>query len=111
MFGGRRQMADIRLLVTLNGRELCRAGMDEHGTVSATVELNRLPGVSDPLRPVVPPPVEEHHALRVEGQTWKTDDALRWAVESLQPGDEIVIRVLGPRLCDHPAERVANEIF
>jgi hypothetical protein len=104
-------MADIRILVTLNGRELCRAGMDEHGTLSATVELTRLPGEPDPLRPAAPSPVEEHHALRVEGQTWKTDDALRWAAVSVQPGDEIVIRVLGRGLCDQPAERVANEII
>jgi hypothetical protein len=75
------------------------------------VELNRLPGVPDPLRPAEPSPVEEHHGLRVEGQTWKTDDALRWAVESVQPGDEIVIRVLGPGPHDDPAERVASEVF
>ena len=104
-------MAGIRLLVTLNGRELCTAGMDEHGTLSATVELTRLPGVPHPLRPREAALVEEHRGLRVDGQTWTTDDALRWAAEAVQPGEEIVILVLGPGPHDEPAERVANDIF
>jgi hypothetical protein len=85
--------------------------MDEHGTLSVTVELDRLPGTPDPLQPTRVPADEEQRELRVEGQTWRTDDTLRWVAASVQPGDEITIRVLGAGPHDDPAQRIANEVF
>lgn len=103
-------MSEIRLRVTLNGHDLCIAGMDEHGTLSVTVELVRLPGIPDRLQPTQTPLTEEHYELRVEGQTW-TDDTLRWVKDAVRPGDEITIRVLGAGSHDDPAQRIANEVF
>jgi hypothetical protein len=103
-------MAELRLQVSLNGRVLCVAGMDEFGVLTASVELTRLPGERDPSNPAHRP-VEEHRQFWVEGQTFQEDDTLRWVKQTVGPGDEITIRVLGSGEHDPPAERLPNEIF
>lgn len=104
-------MAEIRLQVLLNGRTLCVAGLEEHGTLTVTAEVGRVPGVANPFQPSVKPDDERYHELTVAAQTWITDNALQWAGESIGPGDEITIRVLGPGPSDEPAKRIKNEIF
>jgi hypothetical protein len=103
-------MAKIRLQVTFNGRALCIAGMDEHGSLSAAVELTQVPGVPDPFRPSHQPPDEECCQFRVDGEAW-AGDSLRWVAETVRPGDEITIRVLEVGPSDPPAERISGEPF
>jgi hypothetical protein len=103
-------MAKIRLQVTVNGRNLCIAGMDEHGTLTAAVELTQVPGAPDPFRPSHHPPDEECYQLRIEGEAW-AGDSLRWVAETVQAGDEITIRVLDAGPSDAPGERISGEPF
>ncbi len=104
-------MADVRYQIILNGRALCVAGVDGLGGVlNATltwVKRERRPGddVLDDDEVPQEGKILESHYLNVGGVDPLANDHVRWCEEPLKPGDEIMIRILGPGKADDPQER------
>src|SRR5215471_9403623 len=95
-------VAPIRVEVLLNGRRIALAGVEEFGVISAIVSwVRRSPAkISAKLR--ADPKFDESQFLRevcdieVGGLNSVTEEHLSWAKESLAPGNELTIRILGP---------------
>ena len=98
-------MAEVRHRVSLNGRVLCTSGIEgECGVLS--VSLHWVKGPPRRLDGDVPGSAEvvEDHLLGVHGLDTATRTHLRWCGGELplQPGDEVIIRILGPGEADAP---------
>jgi hypothetical protein len=95
-------MVPLRFQVSLNGRVLCTAGMDEMGVLMVTAESENWPGPDDETSNRGTPAGEEN-TVTVNGWT-EDDEDWRWVREKIAPGDEILIRVLKSGKFDPPTE-------
>jgi hypothetical protein len=94
-----------RLEVSLNGYKLCVAGMEGHGTASATIEWSKphpdmCAPFGDEARKAQP-----ELTLSVTGVDANIPSALRhliWAIQDMKEGDEVLIKVLPPGAIDAP---------
>ena len=94
----------MRFEVSLNGEQLCVAGLGEFGVLSAILSwVKRDPEEFSP--------VQHTHTNR---ESWSAEesiidvsglsggDALAWVRKPVREGDEIVLRVLPPGVSDPP---------
>jgi hypothetical protein len=77
------------LVVSVNGRHVCDAGIGPEGSVGVTLHWGR----------------DGEPYFGVGGLDCIADEHLRWDAPELQAGDEITIRLVDKPGCDPPSER------
>jgi hypothetical protein len=109
-------MHRLRLQVVVNGRIVCTAGLDRAGTLTAAIKSSLLPKPRrSPFDALFLPPEDEPAEscrLEVSAEPFDFNDEyeyLGWAKEGLNPGDEVVIRVLDAGDADRPTILRARE--
>jgi alpha-galactosidase/6-phospho-beta-glucosidase family protein len=88
--------------ISVNGKKVCTAGLNEVGVVSSVVTWVRGAPKNEGTSPV------ERVDLRVAGLNSRTETHLTWLTRSLQVGDEVKIKVLAKTKADKPASRKSN---
>jgi len=99
---GETQMVPLRFEVSLNGRRLCVAGLDQLGVLMVEVKSENWPG-PDATESARGTPAGDENAVFVQALTDDGED-WRWVHERITSGDEIVIRVLAVGPFDPPRE-------
>jgi hypothetical protein len=85
----------IALKFSVNGEQLCLAGLEEPGIISGIV--NFMSGVHPDDRPG-----DYTISLRVAGLRTEQDQHVRWADARLRVGDKIQVEVLESSKADQP---------
>src|SRR3954452_22553845 len=100
-------MSRVRFEVSVNGRVRCVAGLNQAGTLNALLNYWLFPPPEtawQKLFPTGPAEVPEGCVLEVNAEPLQGEtESVQWLHESLRPGDEVTIRVLGPGDMDPPA--------
>jgi hypothetical protein len=87
-------MMNLRFQISLNGRPVCAAGMDQSGVVQIIVEASDWPTELDADGNVTPTPLEQP-TCAVDISALTMDDLrMTWPPAHFRAGDEITIRVV-----------------
>lgn len=77
------------IVLSVNKKHICNAGMDESGSISLTFHWGR----------------EGSIAFGVGASDYVRDEELDWVVPSLKPGDEFTVQICHLDKTDEPNER------
>lgn len=94
------QFEGMRYEVLVNGMRRCIAGTVGPGSLVAVLTRWRS-GVRDA-------PAESAH-LMVHGSRTANELSVRWLLDELGPGDEVVIRILDAGECDEPSHSARSD--
>jgi hypothetical protein len=109
-------MQRLRFKVSLNGCEVCTAGLDLPGTLLSQVRYTRLARVDAQWVPSLfagTPEGEDYEVceLTVTGSSTNPSEELGWLRERLRAGDEVTLEVLDGGPSDPPTGREADVPF
>jgi hypothetical protein len=104
-------MENVRFEVTLNGKRLCTAGLDDYGMLTVGVAMtafqteNPSPAEEDTIA------INSSQSLFVGGGEFNDTSTLKhlvWGEQSLEEGDEVLVRVLPEGRHDPPIAAFAD---
>jgi hypothetical protein len=103
----------IAFEVKINGKDVCTAGVGEHGVLSAILSWVKRNSTNRPQDLPEELWAEEELEFSVGGLIShdKKDghERVRWIDQSISVGDEIVIRILNQPACDEPYDRKRDD--